>query len=140
MSQDVYTKIRTTVMRQCDTVFWRWLCVLVYASAIFVLSAVPGNKLPAFHVSDKVLHAVEFGILAFLLCRALHAQMPARSERFIMGCSLLIAIGYGISDEAHQLLVAERVSDLTDLMADSLGAFCAVWMWSRVRKYWLWLQ
>ena len=56
-------------------VFWYWTPAVLYASAIFYLSSQshPEDKLPSFlfeEVSDKVLHAVEYAILAVLCYRA----------------------------------------------------------------------
>ena len=55
-------------------VFWYWMPAVLYASAIFYLSSQshPEDKLPSFlleEVSDKVLHAVEYAILAVLCYR-----------------------------------------------------------------------
>jgi hypothetical protein len=126
--------------RQHRKVLWRWLLVLAYAGGIFAVSAIPGNALPALKVSDKLVHAVEFGILAFLLCRALGAHMPARSRRLVMVASVLAAMTYGAVDEAHQLLVAQRMTEFGDFVADSLGATLAGWGWLKIGQHWPWLQ
>jgi VanZ family protein len=118
----------------------RWLLVLLYVSAIFAVSALPGDNLPRISVSDKLVHAAEFGILAFLLCRALRAQLPSRSRYFIMVVSILATIAYGAGDEAHQWFVAGRTTDLADLAADSLGACLAAWGWVKAATRWPWLQ
>jgi VanZ family protein len=114
--------------------------VLIYAGIIFVGSSFPGDDLPSLGVSDKLLHAMEFGVLAFLLCRALRAQMPSRSRYFIMVVSILATIGYGLGGETHQWFVAGRTPDLADLVADSLGACLMAWTWVKAGTYWSWLQ
>jgi VanZ family protein len=90
-------------------------------------------------VSDKLLHAVEFGGLALLLYRALRVLAP-QSRRYMALISVVITVCYGAVDEAHQLLVAQRMADLADLAADGLGAGLAVWGWSTVEHHWPWLQ
>ncbi|GIX46149.1 MAG: hypothetical protein KatS3mg131_0360 [Candidatus Tectimicrobiota bacterium] len=109
----------------------RWLLVAGYAAMIFVLSALPGESLPRVNVSDKLIHAAEFGLFAVLLCRALRAQFPQWRAASLVLLSVLIATAYGASDEAHQLLVSQRVSDFADLAADALGALLAAWGWGQ---------
>jgi VanZ family protein len=121
-------------------VFWRWLLVLIYAGCVFAVSAIPGDVLPAFGVSDKLLHATEFGVLALLLCRAISAHMPDHSQRFTMALGILLTVLYGAGDEAHQLLVAHRISDVADLAADGLGALVAGWGWLKAGARWPWLR
>ncbi len=63
---------RQSVMVQ---VFWYWVPMVLYAGTIFYLSAQshPEEQLPSLlfeEVSDKVLHGVEYGILALLCYRA----------------------------------------------------------------------
>jgi VanZ family protein len=107
---------------------------------IFVVSAIPGTDLPHVHMSDKLIHAAEYGVLALLLCRALRAHMPTRSRYFIMGVAIVASMAYGVSDEAHQLVVAQRTSDLADLAADSVGACLAAWGWVQAGTYWEWVR
>jgi VanZ family protein len=121
-------------------VLWRWLLVLSYAACIFIGSAVPGQDLPHLDVSDKVLHAAEFGALAFLLCRALRAQLPNQPPYIIALLSILATMGYGAVDEAHQLLVAQRMTEFGDFVADSFGATLAAWGWLQIGKRLPWLQ
>jgi VanZ family protein len=121
-------------------VYWRWLLVLAYAGAIFMLSSMPGDTVPTVKVSDKLLHAVLFGGLAILVCRALRVQTSTRSCSFIAITSLLITVCYGITDEVHQLFVPRRAAELADVMADSLGALLAVWGWYKIGTRWPWLQ
>jgi VanZ family protein len=114
--------------------------VLIYAGIIFVGSSLPGDDLPSLGVSDKLLHAAEFGVLAFLLCRALRAHLPGRSRYFIMAVSILATIGYGVGDETHQWFTDGRTPDVADLLADSVGACLMAWIWVKAGTYWTWLQ
>jgi VanZ family protein len=107
---------------------------------IFYLSSLSGESLPSVRISDKVIHAIEFGGLAVLLCRALRAQAPSCSLRLVALVSILATIGYGLTDEFHQLFVPARTADLADAAADSLGALLAAWSWVTVSTHWQWLQ
>ena len=140
MSESINRVIEKEVQPQHRRLFWRWLLVLAYSGSIFVVSAIPGNALPDVRISDKLLHAVEFGGLAVQLCRALVVRMPARSRLFILTVSFIAAMGYGAIDEAHQLLVPQRMSDFADFAADSLGALLGGWCWLWVGSWWPWLQ
>lgn len=140
MSESINGVIETARRPQHRRLFWRWLLVLGYSGSIFVVSAIPGNALPALKISDKLLHAVEFGGLAVLFCRALSVQMPMRSRRFVLAVSLITAMGYGAVDEAHQLLVPRRMADFADFVADSLGALLGGWGWLWGGTRWPWLR
>ena len=114
-----------------------WLPVLLWMGVIFVLSSQP--KLPFVlnktvdSITKKAGHVTEYGILAFLLWRALSQERgsPAPlSFRGAFGLSLL----YAISDEFHQTFVPGRTGRLTDVGFDALGALLAlalIWWFSR---------
>lgn len=98
-----------------------WAGVVLYLGAIFLLSSLP-NPLPALasRMSDKVLHAVEYGGLGLLLALALRAS-GLRAGR-AAALALLLASLYGASDEIHQAFVPHRDSDVRDWLADTAGA------------------
>lgn len=119
---------------------WRWVFLGGYVVCIFILSSIPGQDLPSVHVSDKLIHTGEFGLLGILMCRALTAQLPAWPRSRIALVSLLAAICYGATDELHQLFVSARSAELADLAADGLGVTLAVWGWLRLAAHWAWLR
>lgn len=63
---------------------------------------------------------MEFGILNFLIFRALRGHEVSFKNALILG--FLLAVIYAFSDEAHQYFVAERQAKLFDVGVDSLGA------------------
>jgi VanZ family protein len=140
MSESVNSVLKKEIRLPNRWLCWRWLLVLAYAGSIFIVSAIPGNTLPHVKVSDKLLHTIEFGGLAALLCRALAVQMPGRSRRSILIISLVAVMCYGALDEAHQLFVPQRMLDIADFMADSFGALLGGWGWLWVSTRWPWLQ
>ncbi len=110
--------------------FWYWGPVVLYAGLIFFLSAQshPGRYVPSFlfGIGDKVLHAVEYGILAVLLYRAIKHTI---STRWAMSLAIVSAMAYGITDELHQWFVPHRQADLLDLLANTIGATFLVALW-----------
>lgn len=94
------------------------------ALLIFILSSIPGRDLPHLNVKleDKFEHIIAYAVMGFLLARAVFYQtrFPGWRNKYI-GVVLLIGILFGISDEFHQYFVPGRLSDLMDLIADSIG-------------------
>jgi VanZ family protein len=83
-------------------------------------------------VSDKSLHLAAYFVLGVLTVRAVLGGVPGRVTRRGAVLALLIAIGYGCFDEAHQWFVPGRTADVLDLLADSAGVVAALvvcWAW-----------
>ena len=116
-----------------------WVPVALYAGAIFYLSAQshPEDQLPSFvfkNVSDKVLHAVEYGILSLLCYRAFRwAAGPAVARQAVV-LAIVTASVYGITDEVHQLFVPFRESSWLDWLADTIGAVIGTISWRSIRS------
>ncbi|MEO8341360.1 MAG: VanZ family protein [Nitrospirota bacterium] len=126
-----------TLQREMVKVFWYWAPVALYAGMIFYLSAQshPEEQLPSFllkDVSDKVLHAVEYGILAVLCCRAFRwAAGPAVARQAIVA-AIVAASVYGVTDEVHQFFVPFRESSWLDWLADTAGAAIGALSWRAI--------
>ena len=100
-------------------------------TSIFVVSAQSDPPMPQ-GVSDKSLHGIAYFGLAIVAFRAIAGGLPARVSLRLGVAALLITIGYGATDEVHQMFVAGRTADLFDLFADATGAAvgliaCAAW-------------
>lgn len=80
-----------------------------------MVNVVPG-------VSDKVVHAGEYGGLGALCTRAIGRPVWA----------WIIAAFYGITDEIHQSFVPGREADPRDWVADLIGSGIGVYV-----TYWL---
>jgi len=101
-----------------------WIPVMAYCAVIFAQSCYPTpHQLPSFALSDKLLHAVAYGILAVLICRAANTTDRWRRR---WGALLMVAVVastlYGISDEWHQSFVPGRDADAFDALADFAGS------------------
>jgi VanZ family protein len=91
---------------------------LGYMTLIFVLSAQSTfpQALAGIWTFDKVIHGVEYGVLAILIARALRPRSGAAFA------AAVLASVYGATDEAHQYYVPGRSSDRYDILADAVGA------------------
>lgn len=107
-----------------------WVPVAIYMAAIFYVSSLSQPPIPAN--TDKPLHWLAYGGLAVLVVRALAGGIPRRISAGVAGAAILITVGYGVTDEVHQLFVPGRSADVFDLVADAAGAVAgtaACWAW-----------
>jgi VanZ family protein len=99
-----------------------WGCLsLLWAGLIFWFSSSSGAQggfwlIEALPYGDKLAHAFAFGVLSLLLNQAI--------QRWWIALSLTSL--YGLSDEIHQYFVPGRSVDITDWIADTLGASLAL--------------
>lgn len=99
-----------------------WGPVVLYAGLIFWLSDQPRPPvdLPEWSGSDKAAHAIEYGLFAALLWRALGTKnrpgSPARAA-----VAFVITALYAAGDEWHQSFVPARNASAGDWMADAAG-------------------
>ena len=100
-----------------------WGPVAALVLVIFGLSSIPGHQLTLhiFRFQDLVAHALVFGALGWLLCRALERE-TSWSAPVTVGVTVLLVGLYGVSDEVHQAFVPLRHPDVRDVAADFLGA------------------
>lgn len=109
--------------------WFRGAVTAAYASGIFALSSSArplGLEPPPLPGLDKLLHGVEFGILALLLRWSLAAARWAPDPRGRDALAVTLAVVYGVSDELHQLLVPGRDASIWDALADAGGALLAI--------------
>lgn len=101
---------------------WRWVPALAMAVLIFVLSSIPGSRLPSvsFRLADKLAHALVYAVLGALLALGLRGHKRAWDA--VLSATILGAF-YGLSDELHQHFTPHRSSDVLDALADAIGAF-----------------
>ena len=115
------------------SVLGAWGPAIAWCLLIFWLSSMsnPPQILPPFALQDKLLHGIEYGILAILLHRGLRRKGPAGSPSFYFALALGMASVYAASDETHQLFVPGRQADVWDWAADTVGAYLALWVCTR---------
>lgn len=113
--------------------FFRYnLVTILWALFLLLITLTPGNAMPTtgnFTVphSDKVVHFVGFGILAFLMSRGFKKQYSKiwLRNHYIL-CSLVLAISFGIIIEIFQLYIPDRSFDLFDIVANTTGVLAGL--------------
>lgn len=101
-----------------------WLPVLVCMGFIFYASSIPGRDVPLlFPFQDVLFHAVVYAIMAYLFARALKNSYLEFSLLKIICLTIVFGIGYGLSDEFHQMFVPGRYASGFDLFIDGIGSF-----------------
>jgi len=108
--------------------------VAAWMALIFFLSSGPlppaGKALP-----DWANHAIGYGVLSILACRALAGGLPAPLSFSRAAVAIAFCTLYGISDEWHQSFVPLRDANALDWLADTVGAVAGVtimWLASRL--------
>ncbi len=98
----------------------RWIPAILWAGLIFFLSSIPDLKSNFPTTLDLILrklaHMVEFGILTWLVWRAILS----------FSWSGIISLLYAISDELHQRFVPGREGTLRDVIIDAIGVIIAI--------------
>jgi VanZ family protein len=109
----------------------RWAPPALWAAALVIATSWPNPDVPQVGQGDKVVHAVLYGILAWLLARAepTLATVRRRAALTLVGLACFAAL-----DEWHQAYVPGRSSSLADAMADCVGAASALALAARRRR------
>ena len=115
--------------RVLDNKYWTYLPAVVVAAGIALLSLLehPERFLPP-STSDKVLHAIAYCMLAFLLVFAMEFRHSCNISHYV--CSAAAATFYGLLIEVFQrLCTSTRTCSMDDLLADLSGAVIGVVMY-----------
>lgn len=99
-----------------------WLAVFVWAALIYYFSAMPGAD-GDFASWEKMIripaHAGEFGILGFLVWRAL--RQHRLREPWAIATAAVLSLLAAVTDEYHQSLVPHREASVWDVAVDFMG-------------------
>ena len=115
-------QIRSSGSGTGSSPFKIWAPPCGIAVLILLFSSLPGAYYPEHpDFLNNGVHILEFGLLAFLLARALHHGYSIPGWGLFLWTTA-VCITFGLLDEAHQFLVPERVFDLMDLLFDTIGA------------------
>jgi hypothetical protein len=112
-----------------------WLPVVTYTGLIWYLSSqtfdIPLHRVP---FRDKGVHFLEYGLLAFMMTRAVRVTWP--DARYGLVAAWWLTVSLGLTDEFHQAYVPGRSADIYDLAADSLGALGAITLYGVFSALW----
>ncbi len=91
---------------------------IVYIIAILAVSTIPGGKIPDLNIwsFDKLLHIIEYFILAFL---AINAMKKISTRTIII--MIFFGIAYGGFNEIWQGVIAHRFASTYDAIANGVG-------------------
>ena len=106
-----------------STAILSWLPPIAWAGVLFALSAGSGPAFtPPIPHLDKLEHAAAYGLLGFLVARAVARTLLVEAFGAVL-CGGLAAGLYGASDELHQSFVPGRRVEVADAVADTFGGF-----------------
>ena len=96
------------------------IVLVVYLLLILVLSTIPGRAIPRIEIwsFDKILHIIEYFILAFLGINAIKNPSKKNILLIIWG-----GIIYGGFNEYWQYAVSSRSASLYDAIANGIGMY-----------------
>jgi len=110
-----------------------WVPVIIYAALIFISSSISRPPIEVkIRFFDKVLHLASYGILGWLLLRALFNYQYAVSRSRLLFIAIVAATLYGISDEFHQYFVPGRTACISDAIFNFFGAIIGTFIYKRV--------
>jgi VanZ family protein len=114
----------------------------VYAFLLFVGVVIPdtdieklqkSNKVLSILLSDKTLHIVGFGVLAWLLCYGYHKAKWSRMPYLRAG---FFSLAYGFFIELVQIPLPYRVFSMIDFAADAVGIVVGLFVFYLFQKKW----
>lgn len=113
------------------TYIFYWLPPIALMVIIFFLSSRQSIAVTEDFISDfiifKSLHIAEYGLLTYLLARAIRKTTDWLMSDVLM-IAALTAILYGITDEIHQTFVPTRSGAIRDIFIDSIGVYAAYFL------------
>lgn len=74
----------------------------------------------------KVMHASVYLVLAFLVIFFLNVLMNNKHYMIALILTLVVCVGFAISDEFHQTFVSGRTGQPLDVVIDSMGAMVGI--------------
>lgn len=125
-------------MKTAKKIFFFWFPVILWMGLIYFLSSF--HKLQASTVDwqdfvfRKTAHFLEYAVLFVLLNRGFNHTVKMTDKRRLLW-SLILTVGYAISDEFHQTMVSGRTGRPFDIWVDSLGAIAGLFFVLKLVKY-----
>lgn len=104
------------------------LLAFLWALVIFIAASVPlqPRVCALFPYEDKLLHFLEFALLAALVYKAFRHSSEMRIAGMAASLTFLIVVPYGAALEVYQWSIPFRACSLFDFFANCAGSACAV--------------
>jgi len=115
-----------------------WIFAILWGGLVTVLLCIPGNNLPETGLDkipffDKYVHIGLFAVLTFSWCVALFNLKRRDAASMLVFKVAVIIVVYGTAMEfVQKYLVAMRSFDITDILADAVGALLGVAIFRRL--------
>lgn len=113
--------VQSSLTETLASPFGLWAPVVAYMALIFSVSASSSPPAPR-DVSDKLLHAAAYALLALLALRASSSGQWSGVGRRAGWTAFAVSAIYGVTDEVHQAFVPGRSPEVADALADAIGA------------------
>lgn len=123
------------MIKKARTISKFWAPFLCWVFLIFILSSIPGSRIPKISIAgfDKIGHIFIYSVFGFLLIRAVTKTSNISLTKAVI-LSVIIASIYGISDEWYQSFVPGRTADKVDFFADFVGVGMGIFLYNRKEK------
>ena len=108
------------------TLAWRWAPVVAQMIAIFVASSMTDVPDLPGGLSNYTGHLVGYAVLGVFAIRAFAGAKWSGVTGGAAGRAIALCAVYGVTDEIHQMFVANRMPDVADWCADVAGAVLGV--------------
>jgi VanZ family protein len=105
------------------------LCTALF----FAAGSLPAGTGGSDSQLDKLLHALGFGLLAWLWCAALVELRPRRATLELAAAGFALSSAFGGLLELWQGMLGYRSRELYDFVADVAGALVAAGLWAAFR-------
>ena len=94
------------------------IILIFYLFVILAVSTIPGGALPKIDIFsfDKLLHIIEYFILAFLAINTI--KIPSTRTIILI---IIIGIAYGGFNEIWQGVIPNRFASIYDAIANGIG-------------------
>jgi len=106
-----------------------WGPPVFIASAIFLISAIPGKSMPEHpEIMNVLAHLIEYLVLAYMLARSLRLSGSVKGKLWLFIWTVIICGLFGSLDELHQFTVPNRMFDFFDIATDVIGSISGTFL------------
>lgn len=117
-----------------QTVFLSFLIIGFLTALLIESSQPPLTLLGEYEGLDKVAHFLAFSMLGLFAC-ALSFKLNPKLSIPLFSMPFLIVTLTGVIEESYQMFIPGRAASFFDLLADVLGAVCAILIANRVAHF-----